>query len=212
MRSLAQDPLSDAVQRSQRHWMSDGIPEIVLGVCWIVWSCAVLLPFLFPKQVSAGITAVVLMLAMAGFGIFARPIIRGWKERVSFPRTGYIELRRPSLRVRIAVVIAAGAIAFAVALLASSGHRTTREWMPLVVGLLLAVGMLHAAWKMRSVRFAVFSAIIAAVAVAASVFHLHRDLSYGLILMTAGFACVADGLLNLLAYLHAHPVPAGEQQ
>lgn len=212
MRSLTQDPLPDAVQRSQRHWMADGIPEIVLGLLWFVWGSAVLLPFFFSKQVPARITAVLLMLTMAGFGLFAKPLIHGWKERVSFPRTGYIELRRPSRRVRIVVVVAAGVIAFAVALLASTGHRTGREWMPIGLGLLFAASILYWAWKMRSVRLAVFSGIIAAVAIAASIFHLRQDLSYGLTLITAGAACLADGMLIYRAYLHAHPLPAGEQQ
>lgn len=211
MNALAQDPLHDATQRSQRYWISDGIPMIVMGAFWILWGAVLLLPMIFPNRAVAR-SSILFICAIAATGIFMKPLIHRWKERVTFRRTGYIELRQPSSKVRIAIVIVAFVLAFVIGLLVHIEDRTYREWLPVVMGLVLAAGMLHASWKMRSVRLAIFSAAVAASGAAAFAWHLHQELSFAVIILTAGLACVADGLMTLRTYLRAHPEPSGETQ
>ena len=212
MTALTQDPLQHAFDRSQRYWASDGIPEIVMGGFWLLWGTLLLLPILFPNTTLLRNMSIIFVAAMVLPALLMKPLIHRWKERVTFPRTGYIELRQPSKSLRYGIVIIAFVIAFAIALLIRVEERTYREWLPLGMGLLLAAGLLYSSWKMRSLRLALFSAAVAGVGIVASILRLHQDLSFAVIILAAGVACVADGLLTLRSYLRAHPVPSGEAQ
>ncbi len=211
MKTLTEDPLHYARTRSQQYWASDGIPLIVMGGFWMLWGLALLLPFLFPERaVARSSVLVICVIGLTAIGM--KPLIHRWKERLTFRRTGYIELRQPSKAVRIAIVIVAFVLAFAIGLVARVEDRTYREWLPLGLGVVLAAGMLHSSWKIRSVRLAVFSAAVAASGVIAFILRLHEELSFAVIILTAGMACVADGLLTLRTYLRSHPAPAEEAQ
>ena len=211
MHALVQDPLSKATQRSQRSWISDGIPLIVMGGFWMLWGLALLLPFLFPNHAVARSSVVfICVIALTAMGM--KPLIHRWKERLTFRRTGYVELRQPSNAVRTAVVIVAFALTFLIALLVRMEDRSYREWLPLAVAFVLAAGLLHSSWKMRSVRLAIFSAFVAASGAVALLLHLREELSFAVTILTAGAACVAEGLLTLRTYLRAHPAPSGEVQ
>lgn len=211
MHALTQDPLQNATERSQRYWISDGIPLIVMGGFWMLWGVVLLLPSLFPNRAVAR-SSILFICVIALTGIFMKPLIHRWKERVTFRRTGYIELRQPSSAVRIAIVIVAFVLAFFIGLLVHVEDRTYREWLPVGMGFVLAAGMLYSSWKMRSSRLAVFSAAVAGAGAVAVVLHLNEELSFAVIILTAGVACVTDGLLTLRTYLRAHPEPSGDAQ
>jgi len=212
MKNVIQDPLQHAVDRSQRYWASDGIPEIVMGGFWLMWGSLVLLPTLFPKRAPARLMQVMLIVAISAAGLLMKRLIHRWKERVTFPRTGYIELRQPSQRLRYGIPFLAFVIAVVFAVLVRFGDRPVREWVPLGLGLLLAISMLQASWKMRTVRLAVFSGVVAAVGIALTVLRVEEERSTALMLLTAGLACVADGLLVLRSYKRAHPMPLVDAQ
>jgi len=213
MKNVIQDPLQHALDRSQRYWTSDGIPEIVMGGFWLMWGSLVLLPTLFPQRAPARLMQVILVVAISAAGLLMKRLIHGWKERVTFPRTGYIELRQPSKRLRYGIpLLLSFVIAVVFAVLVRFGDRSLREWIPLGLGLLLAIGMLQASWKMRTVRLALFSGVVAAVGIALTVLRVEEERSTALMLLTAGLACVADGLLVLRSYKRTHPMPLVDAQ
>ena len=209
-------PLDDlfrqAHDRSQRYWISDGIPEIVMGGFWILWGAVLFLPVIFPHRLLGRYMPTIFVIVLMLPAVLMKPLIHRWKERLTFPRTGYVALRSPGIAVRYAIVIVTFAVAFGIALLVRIEARTLSYWLPLGLGLLLSAGMLHASWKMHSLRLALFSAGVAAVGFIASGFRLEKEMSYALIILAAGVAVVCDGCLTLRSYLRAHPAPAGEAQ
>jgi len=211
MTALRQDPLEQATERAQWYWVSDGIPLIVMGGFWILWGGVLLLPILFPGGLTR-VMGIIVILAMLAMALSMKRLIHAWKERVTVPRTGYIELRQPSKAIRLIVPILAAVITFSIALLLRFEYRSFREWIPLGFGLVLAAGMLHASWKMRSLRLAALSTMVAAVAAVSFTLRLAEILSFSLTMLGAGTGLVADGLLRLQSYLHAHPNDAGDEQ
>jgi hypothetical protein len=208
---LVAEPLRHAVGRSQRYWISDGIPEIVMGGFWVIWGLVVLLPPLFSRT-PGPLMPVLIIVAMSAAGLLMKPLIYGWKERATFPRTGYIELRQPDRHVRYGIPILVFAIALAVGVFSRFEERSLREWVPLGLGLLLAATLLQASWKIHSLRLAIFSIAVAGVAIIASVLQMPRAQSIAVTLLTAGLSCVADGVLVLRAYLRAHPIRSEDAQ
>ena len=212
MHALAQDPLQNATERSQRYWVSDGIPLIVMGGFWITWGSVLFLPLIFPGRGIVRYMSIIVIAVMALAGILMKPIIQRWKERVTFPRTGYIELRQPGKLMRYGIPVLVGVLAFIIGLLVHFEDRTFREWLPLGLGMMLAAGMLHASWKMRSFRLAIFSTLVAGAGVVAFLMHRNDDFSFGLTMFVAGMCCLAEGALMFYSYLRAHPAPSGDEQ
>jgi hypothetical protein len=211
MTSVNDVHIEEAIKQPKRYWNADGIPEIVMGCFWVLWSAAVLLPVLIPNSNVVRYRAVGLIVAMVAAGFLMPRIIRAWKQKVTYPRTGYVELRKPSSALKIAVIAIAGATAFGIALL-SRGGSGIREWMPILLGILMSGSLVQVAWSTRSARLAILSPSITVAAVITTAMRLTFDLSVGVILLASGAVCVVDGLISLRGYLKAHPAPAGERQ
>ena len=102
--------LDDIARRPAQYWMIDGLPELMLGVLWIVWGAAWLagerLPHAWPWK--AYWLIVPPALAMSGLAVNA--MTRALKRRVTFPRAGYVEWDQPARRttygIGAAIVVA----------------------------------------------------------------------------------------------------------
>ena len=214
MTSMNDLHIDEAIKQPKRYWNVDGIPETVMGISWLVLSAALLVVELMPKDRSFRYPAGALIVAMIAMGVlmpFWLPrTIRRWKERVTYPRTGYVEPRKPSVAVRISAIFLTGLTAFGIVLGARSGS-SVREWMPIAVAMLVSGALVHLAWRMRTARLAILAPLIAVSALITTAIHLHVGVSYGVIWLTSAVVCLVDGLLTLRGYLKAHPAPAGEQ-
>ncbi len=86
----------------------------MIGLVWIVWGSTLHVGEAIPKGTAAnfywGVFPAVLVISSAA----ATWAIRKLKERVTYPRTGYIEYREPGLRVWVMTallgVLSAGVI------------------------------------------------------------------------------------------------------
>lgn len=93
-------PISEIKRRASNHWNADGLPTLVIGVFSLLFCC------LLPAYVTNfyvwevfGLTAPLwILLALRGTGGLNRDgwmrggrIVEWLKERISYPRTGYVE-------------------------------------------------------------------------------------------------------------------------
>ncbi len=207
MTTAGESAIEEKIQRSKLYWNVDGIPEIVMGGFWMVWASAVFLPIVIPSRGAVRMQAPILVLGMLAMAVLMPRLIRGWKSRVTFPRSGYVEPRKPTLVFRIAWGLIGAAAGFVFSKLMFSHIK---DWLPMVLGLAMAAALVQLAWKVRSARLAWFSCLLMVSAILATALRLGSELGTGVILMTAGAILVADGLLTMRSYLRAHP--AGEQQ
>jgi hypothetical protein len=214
MTSVNEVHIEAAINQPTRYWYVDGIPETVIGGFWLLISLGILAAELILNLHGFGYLAGAFIYGTVAVGLllpFLMPrIIRRWKERVTYPRTGYVEPRRPTVAVKVATIALLGLMAFGTVLLASSGSFL-REWMPLAVSMVASGSLVNVAWRMRAARLAVLAPLIAVAALITTAMHLHVGLSYGIIWLTAGAVCLTDGLLTFRGYLKAHPARAGEQ-
>jgi hypothetical protein len=86
--------IEDALRRPKRYWNADGIPEIAIGAFWLLWGIIVLVPIAFPALARArSFISIMGVLLAPAFMDFA---VKRWKEKVTFPRGGYVQFRPPS--------------------------------------------------------------------------------------------------------------------
>src|SRR5512142_253259 len=93
------DLIEDALRKPRRYWNADGIPEIAIGAFWLLWGIIVLLPIVAPRLAQwRNVLAMLGVLTAPGLMDFA---VKKWKERVTFPRGGYVQFRPPTGSMRL---------------------------------------------------------------------------------------------------------------
>src|SRR5512133_1902856 len=120
-------------KRAQRYWYEDGIWEIAFGLINALLGGYLLITAQFSW--SGPLAIVLLLLQMAVIiGMFwsINKIVKYMKERITYPRTGYVAYRRPApgarlKRVLLMIGISAGIGAFIAAL---SALKVTPNRLP----------------------------------------------------------------------------------
>ena len=84
--------------RAQRHWAEDGSSEIMLGLLFTILGGGLLVKLVLPRWITLDL----LISALTIVGVFG--LTRGFKklkERITFPRSGYVALSEPTRTGRV---------------------------------------------------------------------------------------------------------------
>jgi len=198
--------ISAAQRRARGYWFVDGVAEIAGGTSLLL--CGALL-YAAVATGAEWVGTAALVVLIAGFPASAW-VVRAVKERITYPRTGFVAYQPPS-RVRM---FAAAAIGFVVASLmvpvsavARGGHVSV---VVLAFGVLVGVVLAVRAWRTGVPRFylmgastVVFSALLSTSET------LGVQDSIGILMAFEGGVLVANGAWTLLGYLKAHRAPEG---
>ena len=94
---MAKNEMEEIIQRTQRYWCVDGLAEIGFGIFMLLVTLFLLLNILIPHDPTSIFLFLLGYLVIAGLGGFGlNSIYRQLKERITYPRTGYVAYRRPS--------------------------------------------------------------------------------------------------------------------
>lgn len=202
--------IDQAIHRPRLYWNGDGIPETIMGANWILWGTTVAIPVLFPHSRIAMGAFAIFLLSIVATAVFMGRVIHWWKERVTYPRTGYIEPKTPKKSTKLAFWIAAVIVAIGFGMVVRFSGPSIREWLPASMGVVISLALLRMGWKMDSRRLMSLSPLVAAVAFAGLPLG-GGEISTSAVLFAAGLICVIDGMIVHLSYLKTHPVPLGDQ-
>ncbi len=204
--------IESTIQRTKRYWYDDGLSEMGAGAVFL----AICLLFAFESRMPDGSP----LRAISAFGLPVIVIAGGWlvgravraaKERISFPRTGYVAYRKPPVRRRaIAMGVAFGIAVGLVAALAYLGPLSTR-WIPFLDGLIIGSFMLYVAFGLGIPRF--YAQGVASVLFGAGAVRYTTDVTLGTALYFGATALVLllSGLAVLKRYMsHTEPPTANE--
>lgn len=197
--------ITAAQRRAKGYWFVDGVAEIAGGTATLL--CGALLW----AAVATGaewLGMAALAVLIGGFPVSAW-IVRTVKERLTYPRTGYVAFAPPS-RTRM---FAAGAVGFVVAGLLVPIQVAARggQVSAVVLGFGVAVAVFTAlrAWRTGSPRFYV---VAAALFVASSILATNGigiQEGIGLMLAFYGATLIVSGTLTLVQYLRVNRLPEG---
>ncbi len=142
--------LTDIERRPQRYWNMDGLPELMMGVLWIVWGGAWLLGERIPRGgvYNAFWMFVPALLALSGFAVVWAT--RALKARITFPRAGYVAWQPPTRSARLGaaavtqhaphyLALAGVAVALGIALGARGAGWESANWLFVLIGAASAV-------------------------------------------------------------------------
>jgi hypothetical protein len=199
-------------KRTVRSYYDDGLLEAALGAFFLFlggWLCA---QAAAPRgsHLEAALSALfVMVLVSAGF-VVGR-IVRFFKRRVTYPRTGFVSFKKnePRPKQKAAAAVVGGLIGVSLAALYSLSP-SVRTMLPAVNGLLIGIAVLLIARRVGVLRFYVLAAasvIIGFVLTATG----NGDLrGVGAFYFVFGAAVLISGLASLAVYLRRSPA-AGEE-
>jgi hypothetical protein len=206
------DDLKKSQLRTIQYFYVDGSFEFGFGLL-----CLILAIFFYAETSMHGWLAAIvdssLVLVMIGGAWLIRHLIKLLKERVTWPRTGYVTYNRQNSAKRgwrIALGLGVGILVAVVATVLSKTPGIHLNTMPMLSGFLLGVVFAFLGWRTTMLRFyllALFSCMLGGVLAyspAVDNFALAGYyLVFGLVLITAG-------AFVLRAYLRQNPLQHGE--
>jgi hypothetical protein len=198
--------LAEIARRPQRYWNADGIPELIMGMLWMLWGASWLAGERIPRGGAYNAFWLLVPALLAGTGVVAVWATRALKARVTFPRAGYVVWREPSRLQRFAaglIAIVTAAIVAAVAARARSETGTTQLAAP-ILSVILSLGFLVAALRQHAPHYLA----LAAVAVALGILLWKSNAgweSVNWLFVLIGAASAALGCIRLALFLRTHP-------
>jgi len=197
--------LDDLARRPVRYWNVDGLPELIMGLLWIAWGGAWLIGQRIPHGSWLNVCWLVVPPALAGGGFAGVWATRRLKERLTFPRTGFVELKEPSRGARLgaAAVAIAVALALAIVILTTDARRVEQMATP-VLSVILSLSFVVVSLKQRAPHYLALAGV--AVALGLSLGAITGGwASMNWMFLGLGAACALVGGLRLALFLRQHP-------
>jgi MFS family permease len=216
------------MRRTQRYWYDDGIAEIAAGILLVVGGILLYLAYMAflhwypvlresPWTLALAIGVIVLAQLLAFVPI--KRWIEAIKQRITYPRTGYVAYRQPAkkpitvsrvLMAFIWAVIGGGVLGFVFGRLIGAGFPEEFLSLPASMGLSAAVLLGLLAQRMDLTRFWWLAgfALLLILPVAWLDTAFLGGMAY---LVAVGLMLIGSGGWTLRQYLHQNPTPADEE-
>jgi hypothetical protein len=199
--------IDDVVKQTYRYYYEDGLVEMAVGLLFIATGLV-----LFAWQ-GIGSSPLVTLLLVAGLpaviiagGFVVRRLVRDVKQRVTYPRTGYVGFRRNELsKSRWLFPAAVLALVVASFFLPEIFGR-----MQAFVGALLAVVLAFLGYRLGLRRFYALGMGALFIGVASAVLLADEVLGTALTFAGTGLLLFLSGGLVFLSYLRRHPAVEGD--
>lgn len=204
------DDVEQVRKRVYRYWYEDGLAEIATGCLFVLIGLVLgvqrLVPSGSPLTIIAGLAFPVVVVG----GILAvRRLVDIAKERITYPRTGYVQYGRPGPRRRWLAAVLGGSMGIVVAALFANGPASL-VWLPLFQGLIIGAFWLYMGTRLDLIRFYVLAVFSALIGIAIALGGLADPMGSAAYFGGMGVVTVAGGGLALRNYLR-QTQPAEEE-
>lgn len=205
---MSHPDLDDLARRPARYWLVDGLPELMLGLLWMLWGAAWLVGQALPRGAPWNLYWLVVPPVLAAAGLAITRMTRRLKQHVTFPRTGYVAWKEPDRPWVFGAAIVAAATTLALVVLIAR-TQSIEASMPAVISVILSLSFLALGVRHRAPHFLALAAVTVALALAiASVTTGWTATNW--LFVTLGGACAAVGAVRLTRFVRAHPRAATE--
>ena len=199
------DTIKETMQRTYRYLYDDGLMEIAAGLLllasallFLIWHYLQAQPWL-SALFAAGLLVVVL-----GGALYLRSAVAGVKERVTYPRTGYVAYREETdpAGARWLLLLATGGTAIVLLFLPA-----TFSQMVVAEGIVTAVMLALLGRRLALTRFYLLALLALLLGGVIAGLQSSDLLGSALFLGLTGLLLATSGLLALRRYLQQHPRP-----
>lgn len=143
--------LHELERRPVKYWNEDGLPELVMGLLWILWGGSFLVGNALPRGPVWNVYWLVTPALLALSGVVAVWTTKRLKAQFTFPRTGYVRWKEPTrLQRAMAAAIAVGTASVAAALIVKSRTEGLEHVAAPGLGVILSLGFVVASLTQRA--------------------------------------------------------------
>ncbi len=208
---MTNDPLQNAQKRAFQYWYMDGTFEFSFGGLCLILAAYFYANYLLAESWLANLLTALFILVILGGGYLVNRLVMTMKERLTFPRTGYIAFQRKtgSSRWKRAILLGlVSAIVSSAMVILLMNHQTNFDWTAAATGLVFGAVVTYLSWRTGLARFLINAAISLSLGIAFGFANLPENLGltgfYGLL----GLMLLLIGGISLWQYLRQNPAPA----
>ena len=203
------DPITHTIQRVKRYWFDDGLVETGLGLVFLIVAGLIFLQSSFPEQPAVLRTSAVLVLIfLVAVGLMFRKLLGHLKQRLTYPRTGYIEMENAGdTSVGRWIIVGLSALAAVLILLVDAwpGARI------MFAATLLACAGCYLAYSRGVKRFYLLALLWLTAGLVTGMSRLDDIQSGSLLMVFISGSLLVSGIITLTKYLSANPAPKEQQ-
>jgi hypothetical protein len=197
--------LGEIHKRPTKYWNADGLPELMMGLLWIVWAGAWLVGESLPHGKAWNIYWMFTPALLAVSGVASIWATKKLKARITFPRAGYVEWKEPSRAQRVAAGATAMVTAAVLAALTIRARTHGAERVaPMVMGVILSLAFLVASLTQRAPHMLAFAGVALMLGLAFAAINLGWQ-SLNWMLLALGTTVLIGGAVRLSLFLRRNP-------
>jgi ABC-type multidrug transport system fused ATPase/permease subunit len=143
--------LREIERRPTRYWNVDGLPELMMGLLWILWGGSWFFGQSLPRGAAWNVYWMFTPALLVLSGLASIWATKRLKTRITFPRTGYVDWKEPTHGQRlIAAAVAMVTAALLTALLMRARARGIEHVVSPAMGVLLSLAFVVASLTQRA--------------------------------------------------------------
>ncbi|RPH61577.1 MAG: hypothetical protein EHM81_03975 [Chloroflexi bacterium] len=205
------DTLNKTHLRAIQYWFEDGIVEIAVGVLFLLLAGYFYVDATQPDSLLANLLGGLFVLLLVSGWYLVGWIIKLLKERLTYPRTGYVAFRRDKNSqkpVRLALALSVGALMAAMFATLALNPPLGLNFMPLGSGLVMALVFGLIGYRTALPRFYLLAAFGLVLGAGLGLSQIGNGLGMTAIYALMALALIGTGLVILSRYLRQNPAPA----
>ncbi len=199
-------------RRALQYFYVDGAFEFGFGLLCLILALYFCLEQRFANTgiISAILDASLILVLLAGDAI-ANHVLRWWKERFTYPRTGYLAYRRPQSKSyrfwRVLLGALTGGLVGAVSAILLRRPFGGMDVMPALSGILLGLVFMFLAWRVSLLRLYLLAILSILSGGGLAFARLGNFLGLSAFYLVFGGILLLSGLVTLIRYLRQNPSP-----
>lgn len=196
-------------RRGLQYWYDDGLVEMAIGCLSVALGLLFLAEALAPRG-SLPVNFVLLVLVAGGI-LITNWVVKVLKARITYPRTGFVQYRRPPRTAprRVLVGLLASAVSVLVAVGLTSTAPASLAWIPMMQGVVIGLSILYLGYSVGLGRFYALAAASLALGTGVSAAGLGDTLGNGVYFLSMGLLVLVSGGITLRRYLLSTRPPEG---
>ncbi len=205
------DPIKDTMRKTLRYWYVDGLTELATGsLLALVGLFYAILAALVPEAAFKQLSGLGLPVLILIGGLVSRRAVSSLKERLTYPRTGYVACIKPKTEQKVmAFLLAVAGSLFFVFI----SVKLKLDWLPYTTPAFMAavmVAFVGFTYGLR--RFYGLAVYILLLGIPMVMLRLNDQANMAVFLAGCGAGFIVSGALTLRGYLQTTRPQLGEAE
>ncbi len=204
--------LDRAGRRGLQYWYDDGLTEMAVGCLFAAIGLLFLVEALAPRaSLPVNFSAIGIVVLVGGGMWIINWAVKRLKARITYPRTGFVQYRRPprTRQRRLLVMLLGAAISALIVVILFATAPASLTWTLVIQGVAIGCFLLYLGYQAGINRFYALAMASLLLGVAVTVAGLGDTLGNAAYFLSMGLLFVLSGALSLRRYLLSTRPPEG---